>query len=72
MGWMIWGGAAFTIAGLGLLIYCILTALKIQRSGASDEDKRAALQPLVAFNMGAVALSVLGLIAVVVGILLQG
>ena len=70
MSWLIWPGAALTLAGLGLLIYCIMTAMRVQRSDSDDEAKREALQPLVAMNMGGVALSVFGLIVVVVGLLL--
>ena len=70
MGWLVGLGALLTLAGLGLLGYCIMTALRVQRSDADDEAKRAALQPLVAMNMGGVALSVFGLIVLVVGLLL--
>lgn len=63
-------GTALVVAGLGLLFYCILSAGRIQRGGLSQEDATEALGRLLPFNLGGVALSALGLMCVVIGLLL--
>ena len=63
-------GAVVTLIGLGLLIWCILLALRIRRAGGTDEEIRARLQKLVALNLGALGLSGLGLMMVVMGVVL--
>ncbi|WP_226782707.1 hypothetical protein [Oceaniglobus trochenteri] len=67
---VIWSGAALSLVGLCGLIWCIVSAVRIRRSGAEDAEMRARLQKLMAVNMGALLLSVLGLMLVVVGIFL--
>ena len=70
MEWMIWLGAAVTLAGLAGLIWCILTVTRAKRAGLSDAALKARLQKVVAMNLGALFLSVIGLMMVVVGIFL--
>ncbi|RVT85926.1 hypothetical protein DXV76_05865 [Rhodobacteraceae bacterium CCMM004] len=67
---LIWIGTAVSLAGLAGLVGCILAALKARRAGLDDAAMRARLQRLVAWNMGALGLSVLGLMLVVVGLFL--
>ncbi|WP_343079503.1 hypothetical protein [Ostreiculturibacter nitratireducens] len=66
---LVWLGAAVTVAGLVGLVYCILSLIKARNAGLSDEDLRARLKQLMAWNLGAFFLSVIGLMMVVVGIL---
>jgi hypothetical protein len=68
---VIWIGAALTLLGLAGLVWCILLALKAKRSGLDDAAMKAALQRVVALNLGALALSGLGLMLVVVGVILS-
>lgn len=70
MDWMIWLGAMVTLAGLAGLIWCIVTVTRARRAGLSDAALKARLQKVVALNLGALFLSVIGLMMVVVGILL--
>ena len=63
-------GTVLVIAGLGLLLYCIISAGRVQRGGLSQEAATEALQKLLPFNLGGVALSALGLMCVVIGLLL--
>lgn len=63
-------GAVMTLIGLALLIWCILRVAKARKANLSDDDLRARLQETVPFNLGALFLSALGLMMVVVGILL--
>ena len=70
MDWMIWLGAIVTLVGLAGLIWCIVTVTRARRAGLSDTALKARLQKVVALNLGALFLSVIGLMMVVVGILL--
>ena len=67
---IVWIGAALTLAGVGLLVWCILSVAKARRAGLSDEALKARLQNIVALNLGALAISGLGLATVIVGIVL--
>lgn len=67
---LVWTGAALTLLGVGGLIYCVLRALKARRAGLPDEALRAELQRVVLINLGALAVSFLGLMLVVLGIFL--
>lgn len=68
---LIWAGAALTVIGLIGLIWCITRAVAIKRAAMSDDDMKTALQSLVAWNLGALALSAIGLMAIVMGIALS-
>ncbi|NCM96097.1 MAG: hypothetical protein GW948_01935 [Rhodobacterales bacterium] len=63
-------GAALSLAGVAGLIWCIVRAVQARRAGLADADLRARLQRLVAVNLGALGVSALGLMLVVIGILL--
>ncbi len=67
---LIWAGAALTLGGLAGLVYCIVRAARAKRAGLDDAAMRAELQRVVTINLAAVAVSALGLAAVVAGILL--
>ncbi len=71
MDWVIWIGAALTMAGVAGLVWCILLAMRAHKSGLPDDQMKAALQKVVALNLGALMVSALGLIAVVVGVILS-
>ena len=68
---LIWLGAAVTLAGLALLVWCILRVIRARRAGLSDDELRAALQKILPVNTGALFLSVIGLMLVVLGIVLS-
>ena len=72
MAHLIWIGALVTLLGLGGLIWCIVTVRRAQKAGLDDEAMKARLQKVVAINMGALFLSAIGLMMVVVGVLLSG
>lgn len=67
---LIWIGAAVTVAGLCLLILCILKVMKARKAGLPDDLLRETLQRIVPLNTGALLLSVLGLMLVILGIVL--
>jgi hypothetical protein len=68
---LVWAGALVSLIGVAGLVYCVMRALRVRRSGMSDEAMRAALQQVVVVNMGALAVSALGLMLVVLGIFLS-
>ncbi len=67
---LVWAGALVSLAGLAGLIWCILKVWRARRAGLSDADLRAAVRAVVPLNMGALFLSVIGLMMVVLGIML--
>lgn len=67
---LIWAGALVSILGLAGLVLSIVRVTKARRAGLSDSDLRDAIQKVVPLNLGALFLSVIGLMMVIVGIFL--
>ena len=70
MAYLVPVGAAITVLGLLGLIYCIIEVTRAKRAGLSDDALKARLQKAVALNLGALAVSALGLMVVIVGVFL--
>lgn len=70
MAGLIWAGTAVTVAGLGGLVWCIVTIARARRAGLDDAALKARLQKVIAYNMAALFLSAVGLMMVVAGIIL--
>ena len=70
MNWLIWPGAAISFLGVIGLLYCIRAAAKARSENLDASVMETRLQQLVALNMGALAVSAIGLMMVVIGILL--
>lgn len=70
MEFLVWIGAAMALAGLGLLVHCILAGARLRKAALPEDEARARIQSLLALNFGALALSALGLMMVVVALLL--
>lgn len=67
---LIWGGAALTLAGVGALVWCIVTVARARKAGLDDAALRNRMRGVMVVNMGALALSTVGLLLVVTGIML--
>lgn len=67
---LIWGGAGLTMMGVLALLWCILLAMRARNSALPEDQIKAQLQRVVVLNLGALAVSALGLIIVVVGVIL--
>ena len=67
---LIWPGALISLVGVAALVWCITQAAKARKAGLDEDQMKARLQQLVAWNMGALAVSAMGLMLVVIGILL--
>ncbi len=65
---LIWGGSALTVLGLCGILWCVALVIRARRAGLDEDALRARLQRIVAMNLGALGLSVLGLMAVITGI----
>ena len=70
MAWLIWIGAALTMVGVAGLVWCIVLALRAKKAGLPDQAMRAALQRVVVLNLAALAVSGIGLMCVVFGVML--
>ncbi len=70
MEFVIWIGAGLTLVGVVGLMACVVLAFRAKRSGADDAAMKAALQRVLLLNLGSLAISGLGLMAVVTGIFL--
>ena len=68
---LIWAGATVSMIGLAGLVYCIVIAAQAKRAKLPADEMRARLQRVVAINLGALFLSVIGLMMVVIGIFLR-
>ena len=68
---LIWVGAALSLLGVGLLLWCVRLAFQARGTELAEGARRARLQKVVTINMAALALSAFGLMMVVVGILLD-
>jgi hypothetical protein len=64
-------GTAVTLAGVGALVAVMIHVWRLRRAGLSDAELRPALGRAVAWNMAALVVSVLGLMAVMVGLVLR-
>lgn len=67
---LIWAGTGLSLLGLLGLVYCIFRVSRAKRSNLDDEAMRAELKKMVPINLGALFLSVIGLMIVIVGIFL--
>ncbi len=70
MEWLVWLGAAITLAGVAGLVLSILRVRMARRAATDDEDLRARIARVIPLNLGALLLSALGLMIVVTGLLL--
>ncbi len=71
MDWLIWTGAAVTLLGVAVLIWCVMAIARARSAGLPEIELRAKLQRVIALNFGALALSAIGLMMVVIGIVLK-
>ncbi|WP_435136946.1 hypothetical protein [Pseudopelagicola sp. nBUS_19] len=71
MEWLVWAGASLSVVGLSGLILSIIKANTARRSGLGDKELRAEIQKIMPLNMGALFLSVIGLMVVILGVSLS-
>ncbi len=67
---LIWIGAALSILGLVGIIASIVMVARAKRAGLEDAEMRARISKILPINMGALFVSMIGLMMVIVGIVL--
>lgn len=67
---IIWSGATLSLLGLVGLIWCILRVARAKRAKLDDAEMRDVLKSAIPMNLGALFLSVIGLMMVIIGIFL--
>ena len=68
---LIWGGAALSLLGLAGLGWCIIKVWRARRAKLEDAQMRAVMARVLPMNLGALFVSVIGLMLVIVGIFLK-
>ncbi len=67
---LVWVGAVVTLIGFGGILWSMLAVVRAKRAGLDDAGLRARLNRILPLNLGALFVSVIGLMLVVTGILL--
>lgn len=67
---VIWIGAALSALGICGIIYSIVAVARAKRAGLSDEDLRARVSAILPINLIALFVSMIGLMAVIIGVML--
>ncbi|MDF3413415.1 hypothetical protein HKX54_03015 [Sulfitobacter sp. M57] len=67
---IIWTGAGLSMLGLFGLVWCIVRVSRAKRANLDDEAMRKVIQSAMPLNLGALFLSVIGLMMVIIGIFL--
>lgn len=67
---LIWIGAALTILGMIGIIVSIIMVTRAKRAKLEEAEMRARIGKILPLNMGALFVSMIGLMMVIVGIVL--
>lgn len=67
---IVWIGAVMSVTGLVGIGYSVVMVTRAKRANLSDVDMRARLAKVLPVNLGALFVSVLGLMTVAMGIML--
>lgn len=67
---VIWGGAALSVLGLCGIVYSIIAVSRAKRAGLPDAELREKIGKVLPLNLAALFVSVIGLMAVIIGIAL--
>ncbi len=68
---VVWIGAALSVVGLVGIIYSIIAVTKAKRAGLPDEELRARISKILPINLIALFVSMIGLMAVIIGVMLS-
>lgn len=71
MNWLIWGGALLSVLGLCGILWSIVTVWRAKKANLPDEEMRERIRKVMPVNMGALFVSVIGLMSVIMGISLS-
>lgn len=65
---LIWIGAGLTLLGLVGIVWSAVAVNKARKAGLEDADLKAKVAKILPLNMGALLVSVLGLMCVILGV----
>ena len=68
--WLAYLGGLLAAAGLAGVVYCLLAALRIRGSAASDAEMRHRLGKLIPINLAAVMTAIVGIVVAAAGLIL--
>ena len=71
MNWLVLIGVIVTCSGLGLLLFTIGKIWQAKRDQLNELEMKAQLQSAIAWNLGAMGCSGIGLMIIVLGITLK-
>lgn len=67
---IVWIGAALSVLGLCGIIYSMVAVTKAKRANLPDEELRARISKILPVNLVALFVSMIGLMAVIIGVML--
>ncbi|EBA10615.1 hypothetical protein [Roseobacter sp. CCS2] len=67
---VVWIGAALSVMGLCGIVYSIVAVARAKRANLPDAELRARISKILPINLGALFVSMIGLMAVIVGVML--
>lgn len=70
MEWLVYVGAALSLVGLIGLVMSIVKVWRARRANLTDDELRAVVQKAMPLNMGALLMSTIGLMTVILGLFL--
>ena len=68
MQYLIWIGTVISVIGLAGILFSIVRVMKAKKEDLTDEEMRARISKILPVNLGALFLSVIGLMMVILGI----
>ena len=67
---IVWIGAALSLLGLCGIVYRMVAVAKAKRANLPDEELRARISKILPVNLVALFVSMIGLMAVIIGVML--
>ena len=67
---IVWVGAALSVVGLCGIVYSIVAVARAKRENLPDEELRARISKILPINLAALFISMIGLMAVIIGVML--
>lgn len=67
---LVWIGAGISVVGLAGIVWSIFAVASARKAGLDDDALRARMSRILPINIGALLLSIVGLLLVLVGVIL--
>ena len=67
---VVWVGAGLSMLGLVGIVYSIVAVARAKRANLTDEELRARVSAILPLNLIALFVSMIGLMAVIIGVML--